>query len=183
MTNSLSSLPVSAPRPTDDYPDDLGADDERAEQAAARAAAAREEHELAVREALALAADAGEAAAAWVRELAARQDDERHALVLGNAAEAIVHASAREVIPGGEGRLVEELRYRLAADVLLGATHTGTLPELRTGERLALVAVCALAAAMPGCVLGDLERELTLLADELNATTAIGRAAATETLA
>ncbi|MEV7783381.1 hypothetical protein [Kitasatospora sp. NPDC088351] len=155
---------MSDPRPTDDDPDGLVAGDERAEQAAA------------THEALALAAEAGEAAAVWVRGLAARQDDEGHARVLGQAAEAIVQASAREVIPGGEGQLVEELRYHLAADVLLGATHTGTLPELRAGERLALVAVCALAAAMPGCVLGDLGRELTLLADELNAATATGRA-------
>ncbi|MFE2729288.1 hypothetical protein [Kitasatospora sp. NPDC059327] len=180
MTNPLSFLPVADRRAVDDDPDGLAADDERAEQAAARAAAAREERERAVREALALAVDAGEAAAAWVRELAARQSDENHALVLGRAADAIVQASAHEVIPGGDGRLVEELRYHLAADVLLGATRTATLPELRAVERLALVAVCALAAAMPGCVLGDLERELPILADALNTATGIGHAAAAE---
>ncbi|MFD5922525.1 hypothetical protein ACFVYP_38265 [Kitasatospora sp. NPDC058201] len=106
-----------------------------------------------------------------MRELAARQSDEGHALVLGQAADAILQASAHEVIPGGEGQLVEELRYHLAADVMLGATRTGTLPELRAGERLALVV---------GCVLGDLERELPILADELNAAITTGRAAVAE---
>ncbi|MEU8927739.1 hypothetical protein AB0D10_43705 [Kitasatospora sp. NPDC048545] len=51
------------------------------------------------------------------------------------------------------------------------------MPDLAPGERMPLVAVCALAAAMPSCVLGDLPRELTLLADELDAATAAGRAA------
>ncbi|MDH6107855.1 hypothetical protein P3T34_000070 [Kitasatospora sp. MAP12-44] len=112
-----------------------------------------------------------------MRELAGRQDDEGHGRVLERAAEAIEQASGREVIPGGDGELAGELRYALAADVVLGATYTGTLPELHPGERLALVAVCALAAAMPGCVLGDLERELTLLAGELDQAVAAGRAA------
>lgn len=58
-----------------------------------------------------------------------------------------------------------------------GATYTGTLPELAPGERMPLIAVCALAAAMPSCVLGELARELTLLADELNAATTAGHAA------
>ncbi|MGW2255525.1 hypothetical protein ACWCXH_35960 [Kitasatospora sp. NPDC001660] len=34
------------------------------------------------------------------------------------------------------------------------------IPELSMGERIALIAVCALAAAMPRTVLGDLKREL-----------------------
>ncbi|WP_406192337.1 hypothetical protein OH807_00750 [Kitasatospora sp. NBC_01560] len=110
--------------------------------------------------------DAGEAAAAWVRELAGRQCEEEHARALGRVAEAITWASSREIIPGSEGLLAEELRYTLAADVVLGASHTtGTLPELHAGERAALVTACALAAALPSCVLGDLERELTVLAE------------------
>ncbi|GAA1234172.1 hypothetical protein GCM10009665_25540 [Kitasatospora nipponensis] len=112
-----------------------------------------------------------------MRELAGRQEDERHARALEHAAAGIERASHQEVIPGGDGQLAEELRYSLAADVLLGATYTGTLPDLAPGERMPLVAVCALAAAMPGCVLGDLPRELTLLADELNAATTVGRTA------
>ncbi|MET8629776.1 hypothetical protein ABZW30_39650 [Kitasatospora sp. NPDC004669] len=123
------------------------------------------------------ARDTGEAAAVWVRALAGRQANEPHALVLEHAAEAIERASHQEAVPGGDGELTEELRYSLAAGVLLGATRTATLPGLAPGERIPLVAVCALAAAMPGCVLGDLPRELTLLADELHAATTAGRTA------
>ncbi|MFJ5122984.1 hypothetical protein [Kitasatospora sp. NPDC088548] len=123
------------------------------------------------------ARDAGEAAAGWVRALGGRQSNEHHGLVLERAAEAIERASHQEVVPGGNGELAEELRYSLAADVLLGAAHTATLPELTPGERIPLVAVCALAAAMPACVIGAPARELTLLADELGAATAAGHAA------
>ncbi|MER5351881.1 hypothetical protein ABT093_16325 [Kitasatospora sp. NPDC002551] len=42
-----------------------------------------------------------------------------------------------------------------------------------------LVAVCALAAAMPSRVLGDLPRVLTPLGGELAAATTAGRAATT----
>ncbi|MEU1425326.1 hypothetical protein [Kitasatospora sp. NPDC005751] len=124
------------------------------------------------------AAEAGEAAARWVRGLAGRQCEEEHARLLERAAAAITRASGREIIPGSEGLLTEELRYTLAADMILGASHTtGTLPELHRGERLAPVTVCALAAALPSCVLGDLARELTLLAGELDAATEAGRSA------
>lgn len=123
------------------------------------------------------AAAAGEAAAGWVRGLAGRQDDQGHARVLERAADAIERASGREIVPGGDGHLVEELRHALAADVLLGAARSGTLPELHPRERGALVAVCALAAAMPGCVLGDLERELGVLAGELERSAEAGRSA------
>ncbi|MFF0416278.1 hypothetical protein ACFYUY_38345 [Kitasatospora sp. NPDC004745] len=112
-----------------------------------------------------------------MRELAGRQEDERHALALEHAAAGIERAGHQEVIPGGDGQLAEELRYALGADVLLGATHTGALPDLAPGERLPLVAVCALAAAMPSCVLGDLPREVTLLADGLDAATTADRTA------
>ncbi|MGW3045572.1 hypothetical protein ACWC9T_37385 [Kitasatospora sp. NPDC001159] len=37
--------------------------------------------------------------------------------------------------------------------------------------------MCALASAIPACVLGDLPRELPLLADELHAATTAGRPA------
>ncbi|MFJ7250170.1 hypothetical protein ACIQWA_36800 [Kitasatospora sp. NPDC098652] len=120
---------------------------------------------------------AGEQAGQWVRELAGRQEDQRHGRVLERAAEAIERASNGEVVPGGAGRLTKELRYTLSADVLLGATRTGTLPELYPGERLALATACTVAAAMPGTALGDLPRELAILADELNAATAAGRTA------
>ncbi|MFJ6774828.1 hypothetical protein ACIQOV_28380 [Kitasatospora sp. NPDC091257] len=124
------------------------------------------------------AAGAGEAAAAWVRELAGHQGEEDHGRLLERVAEAIAQASSREIIPGSNGLLTEELRCTLAADVVLGASHTtGTLPELHAGERMSLIAVCAIAAAMPSCVLGDLARELEVLAAELDAATAAGRAA------
>ncbi|WP_354645346.1 large conductance mechanosensitive channel protein MscL [Kitasatospora camelliae] len=58
--------------------------------------------------------------------------------------------------------------------MLLGATHTGALPDLGPGERLSLVAVCALAAAMPAAVLNAFPRELILLADELDAAIEAG---------
>ncbi|MFI8085875.1 hypothetical protein ACIF6L_34435 [Kitasatospora sp. NPDC086009] len=160
-TSALSAPPPHSPANDDDVPHD----DDQAQRPAELAALHR-------------AADAGEAAAAWVRELAGRQCEEDHARLLERVAEAIVQASSREIIPGSDGLLTEYLRYTLAADVVLGASHTtGTLPELHPGERLALVAVCALAAAFPSCVLGDLARELTLLADELAAATEAGRTA------
>ncbi|MGW2542287.1 hypothetical protein ACWC5I_15800 [Kitasatospora sp. NPDC001574] len=113
-----------------------------------------------------------------MRELAGRQGEEEHARALERVADAVVQVSGREIIPGGDGLLAEELRYTLAADVVLGASHTiGSLPELHRGERLALVAVCALAAALPSCVLSDLERELTVLAGELAGVTEAGRLA------
>ncbi|MEV0537254.1 hypothetical protein [Kitasatospora sp. NPDC050463] len=113
-----------------------------------------------------------------MRELAGRQGEEEHGRLLERVAEAIVQASSREIIPGSDGLLTEELRYTLAADGLLGASHTtGTLPELHPGERMPLIAVCAIAAAFPACVLGDLPRELEVLAAELEAATDAGRTA------
>lgn len=46
------------------------------------------------------ARDTGEAAVAWLRSLAGRQEHEHHALVRQHAAEAIERASHQEVIPG-----------------------------------------------------------------------------------
>ncbi|MFJ4672725.1 hypothetical protein [Kitasatospora purpeofusca] len=160
------TTPLSAPPPRSDPRDTETSDGwNRARPAAEPAAPQR-------------AADAGEAAAAWVRELAGRQGEEEHARLLVRVAEAIVRASRREVVPGSKGLLVEELRYTLAADVVLGASQTtGTLPELRTGERMPLITVCAIAAALPSCVLGDLAAELDLLADGLAAATEAGRTA------
>ncbi|MFJ9612044.1 hypothetical protein ACIRS1_37500 [Kitasatospora sp. NPDC101176] len=74
------------------------------------------------------------------------------------------------------GERVQE-RGLLLGQLALGATHTGALPDLAPGERLPLVAVCALAAAMPSCVLGDPPREVTLLADGLDAATTADRTA------
>lgn len=48
---------------------------------------------------------------------------------------------------------------RLGAGVVTGSVLTDALPELSTGERIAPVALCALATAMPHTVLNDLGRE------------------------
>ncbi|MBP0453925.1 hypothetical protein J5Y04_30940 [Kitasatospora sp. RG8] len=162
-TSPLPALPLHSDTHETEAPD--GGEDQ-AQRAAELAALHR-------------AADAGEAAATWVRELASRQGEEDHGQLLERVAEAIVQASSREIIPGSFGLLTEELRYTLAADVVLGASHTtGTLPELHPGERMPLIAVCAIAATFPSCVLGDLTRELEVLAAELEAATDAGRAAA-----
>ncbi|KOV13303.1 hypothetical protein ADK60_29860 [Streptomyces sp. XY431] len=93
-------------------------------------------------------------------------------------ADAVVRVSGREIVPGSDGLLTEELRYTLAADAVLGASHTtGTLPELHDGERMPLAAVCAIAAALPSCVLGDLAAELTALTGDLATATEAGRTA------
>ncbi|MET8704341.1 hypothetical protein ABZW10_36630 [Kitasatospora sp. NPDC004723] len=161
---TISALPTLQQH--SDTPDETGLDGEdQAQRAAASAALLR-------------AADAGEAAAAWVRELAGRQREENHARALERAAEAIARASGREVVPGSDGLLAEELGYTLAADVVLGAPHTtGTRPNLYPGERMPLITVCAIAATFPSCVLGDLAAELTALACELTAATEAGRGA------
>ncbi|MGW3046061.1 hypothetical protein ACWC9T_40080 [Kitasatospora sp. NPDC001159] len=93
------------------------------------------------------------------------------------AADAIEQAAGREVVPGGDGRLAEELAYDLAADVVVGRVHAAGLPELSMGERIALAAVCALAAAMPASVLGEPERELPALAATMDAAVTAGRTA------
>ncbi|WP_327075501.1 hypothetical protein OG196_42990 (plasmid) [Kitasatospora purpeofusca] len=51
------------------------------------------------------------------------------------------------------------------------------MPELSAGERIALVALCALAAAMPRTVLGNLGRELPVLAATMEAAAEAGRTA------
>lgn len=130
-----------------------------------------------VNEVLAEAAEAGRRAAVWARELAGRQEEERHRIVLERAADAVERAAGREVVPGGEGQLDEEPAYDLSAGIVTGSPYVAVLPKLSMGERVALVAVCALAAAMPASVLGELERELPALAATMDAAVASGRAA------
>ncbi|WP_406192868.1 hypothetical protein OH807_01720 [Kitasatospora sp. NBC_01560] len=126
-------------------------------------------------EELAVAADAGRRAARWVRELAARQAEDGHRAVLERAAAAIEQASGPGIVPGGAGQLDAELRRALAAGVVTGSPHGVELPMLSACERVALAAVCAVAAAMPGSVLSDPERELPALAETMEAATATGR--------
>ncbi|MEU6973764.1 hypothetical protein AB0A71_39780 [Kitasatospora aureofaciens] len=106
-----------------------------------------------------------------MRELAARQAQERHRMVLERVADAVEQAAGREVVPGGDGQLDEELAYDLAAYVVTGSPYGQALPELAMGERIAL------AAAMPRTVLGELERELPALATTLDAAMTVGRTA------
>ncbi|GAA2097540.1 hypothetical protein GCM10009759_27740 [Kitasatospora saccharophila] len=110
-------------------------------------------------------------------ELAQRQADWRHRIVLKRAAAAIGRASGREVVPGRHGELAEELAHDLAADVITGSTCAPGLPELTVRERAALVAVCALAAVMPAAVLGDVKYKIPPLASAMDAAHAAGRAA------
>ncbi|MFJ6141563.1 hypothetical protein [Kitasatospora sp. NPDC092286] len=123
---------------------------------------------------LAEAGEAGRRAAGWVRELAGRQTEEAHRTVLGRAADAVEQACGREVVPGGDGQLREELAYDLAADIVTGSPYAAGMPELTMGERIALITVCGVAASMPGAVFGDLGRELPALAATMDAARALG---------
>ncbi|MEU5384391.1 hypothetical protein [Kitasatospora cineracea] len=73
--------------------------------------------------------------------------------------------------------LTEELAYDLAADVVTGSCTAAGLPLLSAGERVALVAVCAVAAAMPTAVGGDgdPEREVPVLVATMADAVAVGR--------
>ncbi|MFF9646634.1 hypothetical protein [Kitasatospora aureofaciens] len=103
----------------------------------------------AVNEVLAEAAEAGRRAAGWVRELAGRQPEERHRIVLERAADAVEGACGREVALGGEGQLDQELAYDLSASIVTGNPYAEELPELSMDERIALAAVCEAAGAAP----------------------------------
>lgn len=70
----------------------------------------------------------------------------------------------REVVPGGERQLDEELAYDLATGVVTGSPYAEELLRAVDGERIALIAVCAVTAVMPVSVLGEPERELPALA-------------------
>ncbi|RAJ32819.1 hypothetical protein K353_05817 [Kitasatospora sp. SolWspMP-SS2h] len=136
--------------------------------------------------ALARAAEAGRAAARWVRELAGRQGEHTHAQALLNAAEAVEAASGTAIVPGGQGVPGEEggapgtdHRQALLPGVLLGPVHhtqdVETLPALTGTERLDLVAACTLAAAMPSTTLGYYPLELEALTGALEAAVRSGR--------
>lgn len=145
--------------------------------AASEPADQEQQEQHAVNDLLAEAGEAGRRAAGWVRELAERQEATAHRRMLERAADAVEQAASREVVPGGDGQLDEELAYDLGADVITGSVLTDGLPELSMGERIAFVAVCALAAALPGTVLNDLARELPVLTATMDAATEAGIAA------
>lgn len=57
----------------------------------------------------------------WRRPAAGgRQREEDHGRLLERVAEAIVQVSSREIIPGSDGLLAEELRYTLVAGRVVG---------------------------------------------------------------
>ncbi|GLW71448.1 hypothetical protein Kpho02_37470 [Kitasatospora phosalacinea] len=144
----------------------------------------RYEPDLQERRAMARARGAGERAAAWVRALAGRQPERSHGRTLLRTAAALEAASGAAVVPGGDGSALDGgSRYHLLASWAIGPVyHYGrdarTLPELTGAERLALVAACALAAAMPGTVGGDFAPELDVLAAALEDAVRAGRGAA-----
>lgn len=127
---------------------------------------------------LASAAETGRRAAGWVRVLAGRQTDGRHRMRLERAAAAIAQTSGREIVPGSEGVLTEELRYDLAGDVVAGHPRGAGPLGLQAGERVVLAAVCALVAAMPATVLGDPVRELPALCAAVDDALALAERAA-----
>ncbi|MEK2491049.1 hypothetical protein WN990_15955 [Kitasatospora purpeofusca] len=90
-----------------------------------------------------------------MRELAARPSQAGHRAVPERAADAIEQAAGREILPGGDGQVDEELAYDLWAGAVTGSVLPDALPELPAGER---IAVCAIAAAMPGTVLAGRRR-------------------------
>ncbi|MFE1322770.1 hypothetical protein [Kitasatospora phosalacinea] len=164
--------PAPAPAPAPSAPDDGGG--------------GRYEPDLQERRALARARGAGERSAAWVRALAGRQPEQAHRRALLRTASALERATGAAIVPGGDGAALDGgSRYHLLASWAIGPVyHYGrdvqTLPELTGAERLALVAACALAAAMPGTVGGDFVPELDALADALEDAVRAGRGGARE---
>ncbi|MGA5823556.1 hypothetical protein ACPC54_37535 [Kitasatospora sp. NPDC094028] len=108
------------------------------------------------RDALARVCVTGQIAAGWIRSLASRQHDGGNRLVLEQYAGAVEQVLGREIVPGGDGELVEELRYTLDAYVLLGSVRSEHLPQLTGEERVALLAVGFAALSAPRAVLNDL---------------------------
>ncbi|MFK0192826.1 hypothetical protein [Kitasatospora sp. NPDC090308] len=129
------------------------------------------------RHALQRAAETGRQAACWVRTPAGRQTEQAHARALTSAAEAIV--------PGGDGEALDgPHRSRLLAPSVIGPAYDydrgegkgrQTLPELTAAEKVTVVAVRALAAAMPDTVLGYYPPELDTLAHTLTAAIRAGQ--------
>ncbi|MFI9789010.1 hypothetical protein ACIHEI_36675 [Kitasatospora sp. NPDC051984] len=135
-----------------------------------------EEEERALRQ----VREAGQEAARWMRTLAERQPEHAHAQALLNAAEAVEEATGAAVVPGGDGEALDSLhRSWLLASMVIGPAYHDddrrTLPELTAAERLAVVAVCALAASMPGSVVGYCPLELDVLSDALAAAVRANR--------
>ncbi|MGW2539892.1 hypothetical protein ACWC5I_03240 [Kitasatospora sp. NPDC001574] len=105
---------------------------------------------------------------------------------LGRGGEAAGAESAASAGWHGLGILGVRLQERGALDREQPGPATGRqggdaggVPDLAMGERIALTAACALAAAMPSSVLGNLERDLRTLAATMEAAATTGLEAAT----
>ncbi|MFI9159362.1 hypothetical protein [Kitasatospora aureofaciens] len=127
------------------------------------------------RDALARASVTGQRAADWIRSLAVLQDDEDNQRVLEQYASAVEQVLRHEINPGGDGELVEELRYTLDAYVLLGSVQTARRPQLSAAERVALLAVGYTALSAPRAVLNNLT-DLVPLSEAIDQALAISAA-------
>ncbi|MFE7528551.1 hypothetical protein ACFU7Y_22940 [Kitasatospora sp. NPDC057542] len=127
------------------------------------------------REALARASVTGQRAADWIRFLAVLQDNEDNQRVLEQYAGAVEQVLRREIIPGSDGELVEELRCTLDAYVLLGSVQAAQRPQLSAAERTALLAVGFTALSAPRVVLNDLT-DLVPLCEAIDQALLIGTA-------
>jgi hypothetical protein len=129
------------------------------------------------RDALAEASVTGQRAAGWIRTLASRQQDSGNRHVLERYADAVEQVLRREIIPGGEGGLTEELRHTLDAYVLRGSVRAARQPELTPEERVALLAIGFTALTAPLVVLGDIAGDLALLCEAIGQALTIATAA------
>ncbi|WP_327075499.1 hypothetical protein OG196_42980 (plasmid) [Kitasatospora purpeofusca] len=103
----------------------------------------QQELQSTVNDLLAGAGEAGRRAAGWVRELAARQAEAGHRAVLERAADALEQAAGREIVPGGDGQLDEELAYDLGAGVVTGSVlYLGCSGDVRQVRQLPLIGMC-----------------------------------------
>ncbi|MGW4809343.1 hypothetical protein [Kitasatospora sp. NPDC004272] len=127
------------------------------------------------REAIAEAAGTGVRAAAWIRTLAERQDDEDNRRCLERYARAVERILSREIVLDRDGPLEGELLYELdVAAFTQERPGTGTM-DLRPAERVALAAIGAATASAPGTVLGDLAADLPRVGQLIDHALAVGQ--------
>ncbi|MGW2401809.1 hypothetical protein ACWCYY_35170 [Kitasatospora sp. NPDC001664] len=115
--------------------------------------------------ALEQAAATGTAAAEWIRSLGGRWPDARGELA--GLADTLAEVMAT-IDPAGEGEIDAQAHYELT----VGVRHMVVLPAARehlsAAERVALVAVGAVAADAPVTVLGDFDTALPVLCEAID---------------
>ncbi|MFD7735106.1 hypothetical protein ACFV6F_32585 [Kitasatospora phosalacinea] len=125
---------------------------------------------------IAEAAAAGVRAAAWIRTLAARQDEEDNQQSLERYARAVERVLSREIVLDRDSPLEGELLYELdPVHFTLQRAGTGAV-DLRLAERIALAAIGAVTASAPGAVLGDLATDLPRVCRIIGHALAVGAA-------